>query len=794
MIKNIKNAVVLGSGIMGSGIACHLANIGLEVLLLDIVAEKDQANSNIEIRNSWVNSSLKNAVKSKPSPIFNKSVLNNISTGNFTDDFEKVKNYDWIIEVVVEQLKIKNIIFEKVDRYRRKDSIVSSNTSGIPINSMIKGRSENFKSHFLGTHFFNPARYLNLLEIIPTTFTNPKIIDFMIEFGEKILGKTTVLCKDTPAFIANRVGVFAIQELFHIVKKMNLSVADVDLLTGPIMGRPKSATFRTCDVVGLDTLIHVANGLKLNCPNDERKSVFQHPEFILKMQENNWLGSKSGQGFYKKILDKNKQKVILELDLNSFEYKVSKKTKFETITKAKKEDSLSKRIKVLFNGEDQAGEFYKKILAGVFSYSACRIPEISDQIYRLDEAMKAGFGWEMGPFELWDAVGFKNGLSQLNRYNLAIPKWVQQISKEEDFKFYKIEKNSQLFYNQSTLNYDSIPNQDENISLKNLDESSVVWKNNEASIIDIGDGIINVAFHSKMNTIGSEILQALNYAIDISENGQYKGIVIANDGPNFSAGANVGIIFMLSVEQEFEELEMAVKSFQDTTMRLRYSSIPIIAAPHGMTLGGGCEICLHADKVIAHAETYMGLVEFGVGLIPGGGGTKEMALRFSDGLRNGDMRINRFRDNFLTIGQAKVSSSANEAMEFGYLRNGIDEIVISRKNQISYAKQTCLNMIKKGYIQKNSRKDITVLGQEGLGIVYAGANSMMSGNYMSKHDQLISEKLGFVLSGGDLSQITQVSEKYLLELERKAFLELCYEKKTLERIQSLLQKGKILRN
>ena len=794
MIKKIKNAVVLGSGIMGSGIACHLANIGLEVLLLDIVSENDQANSNKEIRNSRVNSSLKNAVKSKPSPIFTESVLNNITTGNFTDDFEKIKNYDWIIEVVVEQLKIKNIIFEKVDRYRKKDSIVSTNTSGIPITSMIKGRSQNFKSHFLGTHFFNPARYLKLLEIIPTTFTNPKIIDFMIDFGEKILGKTTVLCKDTPAFIANRVGVFAIQELFHIVEKMNLSVADVDLLTGPIMGRPKSATFRTCDVVGLDTLIHVANGLKLNCPNDERKSIFQLPNYILKMQENNWLGSKSGQGFYKKTVDENKQKFILELDLNSLEYKESKKTKFDTITKAKKEDSLSKRIKVLFNGEDQAGEFYKKIFAGVFSYSACRIPEISDQIYHLDEAMKAGFGWEMGPFELWDAVGFKNGLSQLNRYNLTIPKWIQQISKEEDFKFYKIEKNSQLFYNQSTVSYDSIPNQAENISLKNLDESSIVWKNNEASIIDIGDGIINVAFHSKMNTIGSEILQALNYAIDISEDGKYKGIVIANDGPNFSAGANVGIIFMLAVEQEFEELEMAVKTFQDTTMRLRYSSIPIIAAPHGMTLGGGCEICLHADKVIAHAETYMGLVEFGVGLIPGGGGTKEMAMRFSDGLRNGDMRINRFRDNFLTIGQAKVSSSAKQAMELGYLRNGIDEIVISRKNQISYAKKICLNMAEKGYVQKKKRKDITVLGQEGLGVVYAGANSMMSGNYMSKHDQLISEKLGFVLAGGDLSQISQVSEQYLLELERKAFLELCYEKKTLERIQSLLQKGKILRN
>ena len=704
MIKKIKNAVVLGSGIMGSGIACHLANIGLEVLLLDIVSDNDQSNSNKEIRNSRVNSSLKNAVKSKPSPIFTKFVLNNITTGNFTDDFEKIKNYDWIIEVVVEQLKIKNIIFEKVDRYRKKDSIVSTNTSGIPITSMIKGRSENFKSHFLGTHFFNPARYLKLLEIIPTTFTNPKIIDFMIDFGEKILGKTTVLCKDTPAFIANRIGVFAIQELFHIVEKMNLSVADVDLLTGPIMGRPKSATFRTCDVVGLDTLIHVANGLKLNCPNDERKSIFQLPKYILKMQENNWLGSKSGQGFYKKTVDENKQKVILELDLNSLEYKELKKTKFDTITKAKKEDSLSKRIKVLFNGEDQAGEFYKQIFAGVFSYSACRIPEISDQIYRLDEAMKAGFGWEMGPFELWDVVGFKNGLSQLNRYNLTIPKWIQKISKEEDFKFYKIEKNSHLFYNQNTVSYDSISNQAENISFKNLDESSIVWKNNEASIIDIGDGIINVAFHSKMNTIGSEILQALNYAIDISEDGKYKGIIIANDGPNFSAGANVGIIFMLAIEQEFEELEMAVKTFQDTTMRLRYSSIPIIAAPHGMTLGGGCEICLHADKVIAHAETYMGLVEFGVGLIPGGGGTKEMAMRFSDGLRNGDMRINRFRDNFLTIGQAKVSSSAKQAIELGYLRNGMDEIVISRKNQISYAKKICLNMAEKGYVQKRKEK------------------------------------------------------------------------------------------
>ena len=720
--------------------------------------------------------------------------MKNIKTGNFTDDFVEIKDYDWIIEVVVERLDIKNTIFEQVDKFRKEGSLISSNTSGIPIKSMIDKRSEDFKAHFFGSHFFNPARYLNLLEIIPTSFTKKEIIDFMKIFGEKVIGKTTVLCKDTPAFIANRVGVYAIQELFHIVKEMNLSVLDVDSLTGPIMGRPKSATFRTCDVVGLDTLIHVANGLKLNCPYDERKHVFDLPDFIHKMKENNWLGSKSGQGFYKKTIDKNGQKEILELDLVSLDYKPSKKTKFDTITKAKKIDDLTKRMTILFSGNDKAGKFYRKILSGIFSYAANRIPEISDHIYSLDDAMKAGFGWELGPFELWDAIGFKKGLETIKELNLSIPKWIEKIDLNSDFSFYKLVDGSKLYYNQSTGKKEVIPDLDNVVILSNLNENAIVWKNHEASILDIGDGIINVSFHSKMNTIGSEILRALNHAIDLAEQGKYKGIVIANEGPNFSAGANVGIIFMLAVEQEFDELEMAVRNFQNTTMRLRYSSIPVVAAPHGLTLGGGCEICLHADKVIAHAETYMGLVEFGVGLIPGGGGTKEMALRFSDGLRKGDMRINRFRDNFLTIGQAKVSTSGPEAMELGFLRKGTDEVIISRKNQISYAKETCLKMVKKGYVQKNQRKDITVLGKEGLGIIYAGANSLMSGNFMSKHDQLISEKLGYVLAGGDLSQITDVSEQYLLNMERKAFVELCGERKTLERIQSLLQTGKILRN
>ena len=793
MIKNIKKVAVLGSGIMGSGIACQLANVGLEVILLDIIPENEKNSSDHKKRNSLVNSALNTAVKSKPAPLYSKSMLNNITTGNFDDDFDKISECDWIIEVVVERLDIKNIIFEKVDQHRKAGSIVSSNTSGIPINSMLDNRTEDFTSHFLGTHFFNPPRYLKLLEIIPTSKTNQEVVDFMMEFGGKLLGKTTVLCKDTPAFIANRVGVFAIQELFHIVNELNLSVTEVDSLTGPIMGRPKSATFRTCDVVGLDTLIHVANGLKENCPNDERSAVFSLPSFIAKMKENNWLGSKTGQGFYKKTINESGKKEILELDLKTFEYKSTSKTKFETIGKARGIENLKKRTKVLFNGDDKAGDFYRRVFAGLLSYASHRIPEISDEIYRLDEAMKAGFGWELGPFEIWDAIGIKEGITNIEKANLTVPDWVISFAQENE-SFYRISEGKSNFYDLQTKKFQPISGSNDIISLSTLDSSKTIWKNEEASLQDIGDGIINITFHSKMNTIGGGILSAINTAIDLAEEGQFKGIVISNEGTNFSAGANVGMIFMMAAEQDYDELNLAVKGFQQTTMRIRYSSVPVVAAPHGMTLGGGCEICMHADKVIAHAETYMGLVEFGVGLIPGGGGTKEMVLRFSDELKAGDMRINRFREKFLTIGQAKVSTSAHEAMELGLLRKGVDEIIVSRSHQLSYAKSVCLKMHEKGYTQQNQRKDIQALGQEGLGIVYVGADSFKSGNFMSEHDQLISEKLGYVLCGGDLSQVTPVSEQYLLDLERKAFVELCAERKTLERIQSLLQTGKILRN
>lgn len=795
MKRNIRKVAVLGSGVMGSAIACHFANVGCEVLLLDIVPKDAEDSDNKAKRNALVDTALKNALKSKPSPIYSKKFASRITTGNMTDDMSKIADCDWIIEVVVERLDIKKIVFENVEKYRKPGTLITSNTSGIPIHMMLEGRSEDFQKHFLGTHFFNPPRYLKLLEIIPTPKTDQSVVDFLMDYGSKILGKTTVLCKDTPAFIANRVGVYAIQDLFHTVKEMDLTVGEVDKLTGPVMGRPKSATFRTCDVVGLDTLVHVANGVKDNCPNDERNEVFAIPDYVSKMVENGWLGSKSKQGFYKKSVDANGKKEILELDLKTMEYVPKSKVKFATLAAAKMEDDLKKRTKILFAGKDKAGDFYRSVFTGVFQYVTNRIPEISEELYRIDDALRAGFGWEMGPFETWDAIGFEKVLKTMEEMGKKPAQFVYDMVADGVTSFYKVENGNRLYYDITSKSYKVIPGTEELLSLANLKESNTVWENADASIIDLGDGILNVEFHSKMNTIGGGTLQAINKAIDMAEEEeQYKGVVLSNEGENFSAGANVGMIFMMAVEQEYDELDFAIRAFQNTTMRLRYSSIPTVVAPHGLTLGGGCELSLHADKVIANAESYIGLVEFGVGLIPGGGGTKEFALRNADELKSGDIRINNLRNRFLTIGQAQVATSAHEAFELGYLRKGIDEVVVSRAHQLAYAKQVCLDMANKGYQQPAPRTDVKVFGNEGLGIVYVGAHSMWSGNYISEHDKLISEKLGYVLCGGDLSQPTEVNEQYLLDLERRAFLELCAERKTLERLQSLLQTGRILRN
>lgn len=801
MNRHIKQVAILGSGVMGSRIACHFANIGCEVLLLDIVPkeanEKEVAKglsiSDKAVRNRIVNDALQFALTSNPSPIYRRTFASRIKTGNFDDDMHLIANCDWIIEVVIERLDIKQQVFEKVEQFRKSGTLISSNTSGIPIHLMLAGRSDDFKQHFAGTHFFNPPRYLPLLEIIPTTETKPEVVDFYMSFGAKELGKKTVLCKDTPAFIANRVGVYSIMALFHAVEALDLTIDEIDKLTGPVLGRPKSATFRTCDVVGLDTLAHVANGLKANCPNDEEKELFELPAFIQKMLENNWLGSKTKQGFFKKTVNAEGKKEILSLNLKTLEYEPGKKASFPTLEMAKSIEDLQQRTKMLFMGMDKAGQFYRTIFGGLFGYVTNRIPEISDDLYKIDDAIKAGFGWELGPFETWDLLGFAQGKDLALKAGKTLPNWINEMESAGCTSFYKTENGKRYYYDLGSKSYQIIPGTESLVSLNVLRASNKVWGNADSTIIDLGDGIINIEFHTKMNTIGGGVIEGINKAIDLAEK-DYSGLVISNTGGNFSAGANVGMIFMMAVEQEMDELNFAVKAFQDTMMRIRYSNIPVIVAPHNMALGGGCEMSMHADKVIAHAELYMGLVEFGVGLIPGGGGSKEFAKRLSEELKAGDIKINRLRERFLTIGQAKVSTSAHEAFDLGYLREGIDEVVVSREHQLTRAKAAALELAENGYIAPKRSKNVTVVGQEGLGIVYVGANSMLSGNYMSEHDRVISEKLGFVLCGGDLSENTVVSEQYLLDLERKAFVELCMQRKTLERLESLVKSGKILRN
>lgn len=800
MIRRINKVAVLGSGVMGSRIACHFANIGVEVLLLDIVpkelndAEKKAGltESSPAFRNRVVNTALQFALTSNPSPIYSKTFASKIRTGNFEDDMSSIKEADWIVEVVVERLDIKKIVLEKVDKFRKEGSLVTSNTSGIPINSMLEGRSADFQKHFCGSHFFNPPRYLPLLEIIPTQKTDPAVISFLESYGRKFLGKDTVLCKDTPAFIANRIGVFSIMSLFHYAPKSGFNVDEIDLLTGTVLGRAKSATFRTCDVVGLDTLVHVANGVMENCPDDEMSEMFKIPPYISKMLELNRLGSKSGEGFYKKVKIDTKSE-IHSMDLNSLEYAKREKERMATIGEAKAVDDLKKRMPVLYDGKDKAGEFYRYTFHRLFAYVSNRIPEISDELYRIDDAMRAGFGWELGPFEVWDSLGLKRVADAMKAEGLKYASWVDKLIESGGSSFYGEADKGPSFYNQNSGKYEAVPGYDSRIAIQYLKKTNKVWENSGATVTDIGDGIINLEFHTKMNVIGSEIIEGINTAINIAEK-DYKGLVLYNEGQNFSAGANVGMIFMMAIEQDYDELTSVVKTFQDTMMRIRYSSIPVVIAPHSLTLGGGCEMCLHADKIVAHAETYMGLVEFGIGVIPGGGGTKEFALRTSDEFRDGDIRINTLRNRFLTVGQAKVSTSGHEAFDLGYLRKGIDEIIVSRKEQLNYAKMSALQMAEKGYTKPVERTDIQVLGNEGMGIVYIGANTMLSGNYISEHDKLISEKLGYVMCGGDLSAPQEVSEQYLLQLERKAFVDLCATRKTLERLESFIKSGKILRN
>ena len=796
MKRIIKKVAVIGSGIMGSGIACHFANIGVEVLLLDIIPrelndieiKKGLTLESKIVRNRIANEHLANALKSKPSPIYHSKFASRIKTGNTTDDLAQIANADWIIEVVVERLDIKKSVFEQIEKYRKPGTLVTSNTSGIPIQYMSEGRSEDFQKHFCGTHFFNPARYLKLFEIIPGPQTSKEVLNFLTNYGSQFLGKTSVVAKDTPAFIGNRIGIFGIQSLFHLVKEMGLTIEEVDKLTGQVIGRPKSATFRTVDVVGLDTLVHVANGIYENCPTDEAHDLFKMPDFITKMMENNWLGSKTNQGFYKKV-----DKDILSLDLNTLEYRPAKKAAFATLELTKTIDKPIDRFKVLVKGKDKAGEFYRKNFAGMFAYVSNRIPEIADDLYKIDDAMKAGFGWENGPFEIWDTIGVDKGIEIMKAENLAPASWVFDMLASGNSSFYTVKEGATYCYSIPSKSQVKVPGQDAFIILDNIRESKKVWSNSGAIIQDLGDGILNLEFRSKMNTIGGDVLQGINKAIDLAEK-EHQGLVIGNQAANFTVGANIGMIFMMAVEQEYDELNMAIKMFQDTMMRVRYSSIPVIVAPHGMTLGGGCEMSMHADKVVAAAESYIGLVEFGVGVIPGGGGSKELALRASDLFRKNDVELNVLQEYFLTVAMAKVSTSAYEAFDLGILQHGKDIVVVNKDRQIAEAKKHALIMAEAGYTQPIRRTDVKVLGKQALGMFLVGTNQMVAGKYISDHDLKIANKLAYVMAGGDLSEPTLVSEQYLLDIEREAFLSLCTERKTLERIQFMLTKGKPLRN
>ncbi|GLB50220.1 3-hydroxyacyl-CoA dehydrogenase [Neptunitalea sp. Y10] len=786
---------------MGSGIACHFANIGAEVLLMDILprelTDKEKAKGltleHPAVRNRIASENLMAALKSKPSPIYNQKFAARITTGNLEDDIAKIAEVDWIIEVVVERLDIKQSVFEKIEQYRKPGTLITSNTSGIPIHFMNKGRSEDFRQHFAVTHFFNPPRYLKLFEVVPGPDCKQEVVDFLMNYGEQFLGKTSVLAKDTPAFIGNRIGIFGIQSLFHQVKELGLTVEEVDKLTGPVIGRPKSATFRTVDVVGLDTLVHVANGLYENCPEDEAHDLFKLPDFIATMMENKWLGSKTGQGFYKKVKDESGKSEILVLDLDTMEYRSKKKTGFATLELTKTIDKPIDRFKVLVSGKDKAGEFYRKNFAALFAYVQNRIPEISDELYRIDDAMKAGFGWENGPFEIWNAIGVEKGITLMKAEGLPIASWVEEMVAKGITNFYTVKDGATYYYDIPEKSHVKKQGQDAFIILDNIRKSKEVWKNSGVVIEDLGDGILNCEFQSKMNTLGGDVIAGLNKAVDLAET-QFEGLVVGNQGANFSVGANLAMIFMMAIEQEYDELNMAIKMFQNTMMRMRYSSIPVISAPHGMTLGGGCELSLHADKIVAAAETYIGLVEFGVGVIPGGGGSKEMALRASDIFKKNDVELNVLQEYFLTIGMAKVSTSAYEAFDLGIMQHGKDVVVVNKDRQLAEAKKHAKLLADAGYTKPIHRKDVKVLGKQALGMFLVGTDSMKAGHYISEHDQKIANKLAYVMAGGDLSEPTMVSEQYLLDLEREAFLSLCTERKTLERIQHMLKTGKPLRN
>jgi 3-hydroxyacyl-CoA dehydrogenase len=788
---------------MGATIAAHLANAGIPTLLLDIAppevtpeeASKGLTVDSPQVKNRVVRTGYEALIKARPAAYMVGDNAKLISIGNFSDDMAKLKDCDLVVEAVVENLGIKHKVFAEVDKYRKPDAVIASNTSGIPIASIAEPFSDDFKRQFLGIHFFNPPRYMKLVEIIPTQWTSPEVSCQVAGFLDRRLGKGVVPAKDRPNFIANRIGTFGMMATVHEMIAMGFTPTEVDQMTGKAIGHAKSATFRTSDLVGLDVLAHVNKNLYPAVPEDEDREVFQMPELITTLLDKKLLGDKTGGGFYKKSKNAEGKTEILELDLNTFEYKPQQKTKFPSLDAAKAVEDLPKRVKTLVWGDDRVGEFLWKTTSRVSRYAAYRIPEIADTIVEIDNAIKWGFGWEIGVFEAWDAIGVRESVERMTKEGQPVPENVQRMLDSGAETFYKSEDGQKFFFDLVASEYKPMPERPGVIILKSVkDRTGVIKSNPGASLIDIGDGVACLEFHSKMNSIGGDTVQMMNFAIDEVER-NFQGLVVGNQGGNFSAGANIMLLLMAAQEEEWDDINMMVRALQNAVMRLRYSSKPVVTAPYGLTLGGGCEITMHGDRVQAAAETYIGLVEVGVGVIPAGGGTKEMTMRAMDAAKDvPDADPLAFlKKTFELIGMGKVATSAQEARAWGFLRD-VDSISMNGDRLIADAKQEVLNLVSLGYVPPVERSDIYVMGEPAEAAMKLALHMMKQGGYISEHDQLIGKKLAHVMAGGTINHPTYVSERYLLDLEREAFVSLCGERKTQERIAAMLKTGKPLRN
>lgn len=787
----VKKAAVLGAGTMGAGIAAHLANAGIPTLLLDIAPTGDD----VKDKNAIVKSLFEASKKLKPAAYMLSENASLITIGNFADDIAKIKDCDFVIEAVVENLDIKHKLFAEVEKHRKPGGVIASNTSGIPISSIAEPFSDDFKSNFLGVHFFNPPRYMKLVEVIPTAWTSGEVACGTTGFLDRTLGKGVVPAKDRPNFIANRVGVYSIMCVLDEMIKQGFSPTEVDQMTGKAIGHASSATFRTSDLVGLDVTAHVVSNLYPAIPDDEDRETFKMPELMSQLLEKKLLGDKTGGGFFKKSKDENGKRIILELDLKTFEYKPQVKTKFASLDASKGVEDIPKRVKQLVWGKDNVGEFLWKTTSRISRYAVNRIPEIADTIVEIDEAIKWGFGWEIGVFEAWDAIGVAESVERMKADGDKIPANVEKMLASGATAFYKYENGVRSYFDFATNGYKQIADKNGVIILQSVkDRTGVIKKNAGASLIDIGDGVACLEFHSKMNSIGSDTMAMMKFAVEETEK-NFEGLVVGNQGPNFCAGANLMMLLLAAQEEEWDDINLMIHTFQQANMRLRYSAKPVVVAPFGLSLGGGCEISMHGDRVQAAGETYMGLVEVGVGVIPGGGGTKEMTLRAMDMAKKApDADAFAFiRKVFEMLAMGKVATSAQEAKSWGFLRNE-DSISMNKDRQIADAKEVVLGLARAGYSQPQPRTDILALGEQGLSTLKLALFSMKRGGYISDHDEIVGTKLAKIMCGGDLNYRTNVSEQHLLDLEREAFLSLCGMRKTQERIAFMLQKGKPLRN